>query len=1248
MSSVTNQILHSYISEQLNNFSRIDKRCCIKFMGYLFAIDPQFFAKIVKDLRLRLRPHIDNNGQESVIVFKEKCSHNTVEIMDLKVTTESLKDMYMFHCGSEFCGSQQEFEMSAEFFSPGNVPPTVPPHRFSLGPLKQSIARCNEMGQQSFQMKCPMQPYKEVVLNALSRSRVVVINGGATFGKSTAIPMYIIEKCSEEKRHCKIICVEREQLVAIHNSELLAGHFHEKVGETVAYQVQLQSRISDSSNLVYTTSCFLLRVLMGQSIVDSFRHISHLVVVDAHLHEAFSDLLLRELKVALKYHPYLKVILLSNYSRNYEFLQYFGEGEEISLEMKPHEITKNDLFYYDDIRKLLPESTGPSFMIRKAFQTLPILLPHNRDSMELNALQLDKCLETYERSAHDKCFEFFLYMVQGENANINYRHSVTGRTVLNIASMLGKVEHVKILLQLGADPFITDKLDVDALKVAISMSNLECVELLKVAYFDKSPQIKENYVDHLLILDIINMVTTKNDIWRRGNIIVILPSYQHLIQLNYAILKEKLLGNLPQQIAIFMLHNHTEKSHLDAMITSDPKVIKIILSTDIAETLMCFDDLLYVIDVGRHYRRVFDSEAQCKKHVYEWSAKQNLENRRLLLSQNSGVCFRLIPMELYEQLPEVQTPDLLTKPLDRVCLAVKLLSQHTMVSEYLQETIVKPPFIKVYQAVEHLKKISVFTELEDITWLGCRLIDVPVECHLGKLLVFAILLQCLDPILTIVSFMTTLDPFELSHFIDDEQLEPYRDVIRQKIKDQRKHFAEGHCSDHLMFLRLYQEWQNDLRDDSMDSIPSKYNFTLNGLLEYVCNVRTQLVGALRSSQLIHNKGNLSMHYINLKSNCWPIIKAALVGGLYPSLCVVDTHCNRLKSPNKNELVVHPDSVLRDLNLDSMRDMKYKSPWIIYGQASKSWNCNSIRCNTIIAGISVALFAGPTKLSSSSTKITTPTNATENSECLLHIDDWISFKLNYKEACLLLKTRQHFYNIYVNYLQRCGLLEKFKRQNVSSSSGAGQNSMLFDCIEKILVQEDLANGFKQPERIGLRPKAVPNKLMMTLNGGMLMSSCLYRSQYHHQSNMSTANINFHLRNKQYIMVYRKDLNDMAAGGGDCMMNTAALRHSEWFHTLSTLLDVKTDSNKLTFVVFYTRHPDLLRSVYMVEWNNGHLELYPCFKFNINLHCVLNNANNAALSMAIGQRRNVFALDQNTGLFILNMFAYRNNWLHSSNN
>lgn len=507
---MSNEVAQLYITEQLCQFF-YGSRCCMKFLGSFFTLDRTFFIKSVKDLYLRMHTYVFN-GQESVIVFKDSCHHVIDDGVNLKLCPETLKNMFVLHCNSDFSGSQEEMLMSPEFRSPGNIVPTVPPHRFSLGPLKQSLARSNPLGQQRYQKDCPLQPYKELILNSLTKNRVLVVNGGPTLDKSAAIPMYIIDQASENKIHCKIICVEREQLVAIYNSERLAEHFQEKIGGTVAYQVQLQSRISECSNLVYTTSSFLLRVLMGQSITDSFRHISHVVVVDAHLHEAFADLLLRELKEALKYHPHLKIVLLSNSQHNYEFLNYFGQGEELSLQNLNDNptISKPQILYIDDIRKLLPESRI-STIATKAFYALPI-----KKCKDINGKYLDVCLDAYQSSSSEQSFDAFLYLIHGECADINYRHSVTGRTAIIIASLLGHFEHVKTLLQLNADPLVSDNQNLNALKAAISMGNIDCVELLKMANFEQTfkDSIKDG-IDYHLIIDIIQMITT-NEYWKVG------------------------------------------------------------------------------------------------------------------------------------------------------------------------------------------------------------------------------------------------------------------------------------------------------------------------------------------------------------------------------------------------------------------------------------------------------------------------------------------------------------------------------------------------------------------------------------------------------------------------------------------------------------------------------------------------------------------------------------------------------------
>ena len=145
------------------------------------------------------------------------------------------------------------------------------------------------------------------------------------------------------------------------------------------------------------------------------------------------------------------------------------------------------------------------------------------------------------------------------------------------------------------------------------------------------------------------------------------------------------------------------------------------------------------------------------------------------------------------------------------------------------------------------------------------------------------------------------------------------------------------------------------------TLQDEHNFLLNGILEQICEKRAHLVGALRSSQLIHNQGLLSMHYINLKSNSWPIIKAALVGGLFPQLCVVDQSVNRLKSgwASSNELRIDPSSALRNLLYDAEYDhlKSYQSPWIVYASEKSSFYYNTISDCTVIAPLAVAMFAG---------------------------------------------------------------------------------------------------------------------------------------------------------------------------------------------------------------------------------------------------------------------------------------------------
>ena len=58
------------------------------------------------------------------------------------------------------------------------------------------------------------------------------------------------------------------------------------------------------------------------------------------------------------------------------------------------------------------------------------------------------------------------------------------------------------------------------------------------------------------------------------------------------------------------------------------------------------------------------------------------------------------------------------------------------------------------------QEIDALDPYEDMTALGSHLVDLPVEPRFGKMVLYGVLLKCLDPILTIVCALAYRDPCE--------------------------------------------------------------------------------------------------------------------------------------------------------------------------------------------------------------------------------------------------------------------------------------------------------------------------------------------------------------------------------------------------------------------------------------------------------------------------------------------------------
>ena len=128
---------------------------------------------------------------------------------------------------------------------------------------------------------------------------------------------------------------------------------------------------------------------------------------------------------------------------------------------------------------------------------------------------------------------------------------------------------------------------------------------------------------------------------------------------------------------------------------------------------------------------------------------------------------------------------------------------------------------------------------ENVTDLGRLLLDLPVEPRMGKMLLTATVLGCLNPVLTIVCCLSHRDPFVLP-------TEPGERKLAAACKQQ---LAAGSLSDHMAMLRAYELWSEAKRRGNPWPVCRKY-FISSTTMEVIDQLRLQLLDQVKSPAII--------------------------------------------------------------------------------------------------------------------------------------------------------------------------------------------------------------------------------------------------------------------------------------------------------------------------------------------------------------------------------------------------------------
>lgn len=421
---------------------------------------------------------------------------------------------------------------------------------------------------------------------------------------------------------------------------------------------------------------------------------------------------------------------------------------------------------------------------------------------------------------------------------------------------------------------------------------------------------------------------------RPGAILVFMTGWDDINSLKDQLQAHPLLGD-PSKVLLLACHGSMASSE-QRLIFDKPEdgVRKIVLATNMAETSITINDVVFVVDCGKAKETSYDALNNTPCLLPSWISKAAARQRRGRAGRvQSGECYHLYPRCVYDAFSDYQLPELLRTPLQSLCLQIKSL-QLGSISEFLSRALQAPEPLSVQNAVEYLKIIGALDENENLTLLGRNLSVLPVEPKLGKMLILGAIFNCLDPIMTVVAGLSARDPFMMP--FDKKEL----------AESAKAQFAARNYSDHLALVRAFEGWKDAERRQSSYEYCWR-NFLSAQTLRAIDSLRKQFFFLLQDTGLVdHNPESC-----NRLSHDEHLIRAVICAGLFPGICsVVNKEKSvALKTMEDGQVLLYSNSV-------NAAAPKIPYPWLVFNEKVKV-NSVFLRDSTGVSDSVLLLFGG---------------------------------------------------------------------------------------------------------------------------------------------------------------------------------------------------------------------------------------------------------------------------------------------------
>ncbi|KAL8920381.1 MAG: hypothetical protein Q9172_004523 [Xanthocarpia lactea] len=351
----------------------------------------------------------------------------------------------------------------------------------------------------------------------------------------------------------------------------------------------------------------------------------------------------------------------------------------------------------------------------------------------------------------------------------------------------------------------------------------------------------------------------------------------------------KLGSKAPEMIICPIYANLPSELQSKIFEPTPPGARKVVLATNIAETSLTIDGIVYVIDPGFVKENVYNARTGMESLVVTPCSRASANQRAGRAGRvGPGKCFRLYTkFAFYNELDENTTPEIQRTNLNSIVLLLKSLGINDLIEFDFMDP---PPAETLIRALEHLYALGALNDRGELTKIGRQMAEFPTDPMLAKSILSADKHGCVEEVLSIIAMLG--EASALFYRPKDKRI--HADSARAR-------FTVKEGGDHFSLLNIWNQWV----DSDFSYVWARENFLQQRSLTRARDVRDQLAKLCdRVEVTISSLGAAELV---------PIQKS-LVAGFFPNAARLQKGGDSYRTvKNAMTVYLHPSSVLMEVN-----------------------------------------------------------------------------------------------------------------------------------------------------------------------------------------------------------------------------------------------------------------------------------------------------------------------------------------------